>query len=200
MKREKRMRHDALQVVHALPARVVARQPGAVVWLTGLSGAGKSTLAYGAQRALRQTGRNAYVLDGDRLRSGLNRDLGFSLADRRENVRRVGEVAAMMAEAGSITLVALISPLRAGRDEARRLIPQAFHEVYVKASLAVCEARDPKGLYRRARMGEIAEFTGVSSPYEVPEAVELVVETERQSEEDAIRMVLRYIERCVLGC
>ncbi|WP_222105724.1 adenylyl-sulfate kinase [Paraburkholderia sp. BCC1885] len=168
---------------------------GAVFWLTGLSGAGKSTLAFGAERVLRAMGYQTYVLDGDRLRRGLNRDLGFSEADRMENMRRVGEVASLLADAGMVTIVALISPLREGREEARRLVSSnsPFHEVYVAADLATCEARDPKGLYRKAHAGELTAFTGISSPYEVPATPDLVIDTVVRPPRPAIDELVAYI-------
>jgi adenylyl-sulfate kinase len=152
---------------------------GCVVWLTGLSGSGKTTAALAlAARIEERAAQRCYVLDGDRLRGGLNSDLGFSPADRRENVRRAAEVAALMADAGLIVIVALISPYRADRDAARyRMRPVLFFEVHMDAPLEQCERRDPKGLYRRARGGEIAEFTGVSAPYEPPLAPDLRLDT-----------------------
>ena len=152
---------------------------GGVLWLTGLSGAGKSTVAMAVQRQLFSRGRHVVVLDGDNLRHGLNRDLGFSDADRTENIRRMAEVAKLMAANGSIVLVSAISPLQQQRDLARSIVGEDFREIYVKADLATCEARDPKGLYRRARAGEIANFTGISSPYEAPAGAELVLDTRR---------------------
>ena len=155
-------------------------QRGCVVWLTGLSGAGKSTVARAVEARLLDAGRLAYVLDGDNLRHGLNADLGFSPADRGENVRRAAEVAALLADAGVIVLAALISPYRADRTAARRAAgAHPFLEVFVDAPLAVCEERDPKGLYARARRGEIADFTGVSAPYEPPEDPDLVLASGR---------------------
>ncbi|NIF73586.1 adenylyl-sulfate kinase [Burkholderia sp. Ap-962] len=150
---------------------------GVVVWLTGLSGAGKTTLAEALAANLRRLGRFSVVLDGDRMRARLSRDLGFSEADRFENVRRIAEVAALVAEADGIAIVAAISPLAAMRDAARALVGERFREVYVSTSLAVCEARDPKGLYARARRGELPGFTGVAAPYEPPVAAELVIDT-----------------------
>lgn len=156
--------------------------PGAVVWLTGLSGAGKSTLAMELERRLFAGGYAAYVLDGDNLRHGLNADLGFDPDARRENVRRAGEVAALFADAGLICIVALISPYRDDRERARATTaPHPFYEVFVDAPLAVCEARDPKGLYRKARAHTIAGFTGIDAPYERPEAPDLVVRTDERS-------------------
>lgn len=152
------------------------RRRGGVIWLTGLSGAGKSTIADALQQRLREEGHLVYVLDGDTLRRGLNADLGFSAADRRENIRRVGEVAALFADAGFLTITALISPFRADRERARDAIgAERFLEVFVDVPLEVCEQRDPKGLYRRARAGELPEFTGISSPYEPPLAPALTL-------------------------
>ena len=151
---------------------------GATVWFTGLSGSGKSTLAVEVERLLVEAGRPAYLLDGDNLRHGLNGDLGFGAADRDENVRRVGEVARLFADAGVVALVPLISPYRAGRERARAVHEAAglrFVEVFVDTPLEVCESRDPKGLYAKARAGELRGFTGIDDPYEAPAAPELVV-------------------------
>ncbi|MCU1354344.1 MAG: cysNC 1 [Acidimicrobiales bacterium] len=160
----------------------VARQDrpslGATVWLTGLSGSGKSTVAVALERLLVAAGRPAYRLDGDNLRHGLNADLGFSAADRDENVRRAGEVARLLADAGVVALVPLISPYRAGRDRARATHDEAgvpFVEVFVDTPIELCEQRDPKGLYAKARAGEITGFTGIDDPYEAPAAPELVL-------------------------
>ncbi|MEI6246113.1 MAG: adenylyl-sulfate kinase, partial [Acidobacteriota bacterium] len=153
---------------------------GAVVWLTGLSGAGKSTLADGLERVLFDRGMHATVLDGDRVRFGLNADLGFSPEDRRENIRRIAEVAKLFAETGVIAITAFISPYAVDRQRARDAAAAAgipFIEVFVDADVSVCEARDAKGLYRKARAGEIADFTGVSAPYEAPASPELVIRT-----------------------
>ncbi|BAU91710.1 adenylyl-sulfate kinase [Methylorubrum populi] len=153
-------------------------QRPAIAWLTGLSGAGKSTIADAVDRALTEAGRKTVVLDGDDLRQGLSRDLGFTAADRVENIRRAGEAARLMADAGLVVIVSLISPFRAERAAARAIagdIP--FLEVFIDTPLAVCEARDPKGLYGRARAGQILNFTGISDPYEVPEAPDLTLET-----------------------
>ena len=152
---------------------------GATVWFTGLSGSGKSTVAAACERSLVEAGRPAYVLDGDNLRHGLNGDLGFSAADRAENVRRVGHVARLLADAGVVALVPLISPYRADRDLVRALHAEAdlaFVEVYVDTPIELCEQRDPKGLYAKARAGEISGFTGVDDPYEPPERPELVLQ------------------------
>ena len=171
---------------HGLPRETrwtAAGLHGATVWLTGLSGSGKSTIAGEVERQLVERGIATYSLDGDNLRHGLNGDLGFSAADRVENVRRVAEVARLFADAGIVTLVPVISPYRAGRDHARRLHHDAglaFLEVFVDAPLEVCEARDPKGLYARARAGEMKGFTGIDDPYEPPEHPDLVIATDRQ--------------------
>ncbi len=157
-------------------------QQGAVVWLTGLSGSGKSTIAMELEHRLVAAGRIAYVLDGDNVRHGLCEDLGFGADDRTENIRRVGHVAALFADAGVIVIAAFISPFRADRAAVRARIPTGrFFEVHVATPLALCEARDPKGLYERARAGEIARFTGIDSPYEAPEAPERVLDTAAMS-------------------
>lgn len=166
---------------------------GATVWLTGLSGSGKSTVAGELERQLVARGVATYSLDGDNLRHGLNGDLGFSAADRVENVRRVAEVARLFADAGVVALVPVISPYRAGRDQARSLHRDAglpFFEVFVDAPLDVCEARDPKGLYARARAGEMKGFTGIDDPYEPPEHPELVLSTDRQPAETLAGLVV----------
>ena len=168
---------------------------GGVLWFTGLSGAGKSTLAMEVERRLFQKGYQVFVLDGDNVRLGLNADLGFSPDDRSENIRRIGEVAALFGAAGFICITAFISPYRSDRDRARKAAQGAFHEIYVKAGLAICEKRDPKGLYRRARAGEIADFTGVSAPYEQPAAPELTIDTEAHGLEDCVAQALDFIDR-----
>lgn len=180
------------------PAR--ARQmghQGGVFWLTGLSGAGKSTLAMQIERELFARGYHAYVLDGDNIRNGLCSDLGFSADDRRENIRRVGEVAALMASSGMIVITAFISPFRADRLRARQASDGRFHEIFVKAGLPTCEARDPKGLYRKARAGLLPDFTGIDSPYEPPENADLVLDTEIANIDDCVGQALDYIERHV---
>jgi bifunctional enzyme CysN/CysC len=171
---------------------------GATVWLTGLSGSGKSTVAAALTRLLVGRGVATYTLDGDNLRHGLNGDLGFSAADRTENVRRVAEVARLVADAGVVAVVPLISPYRAGREHARRLHAAAglvFLEVFVDAPLDVCEARDPKGLYAKARAGEIRGFTGVDDPYEPPEHPDLVVAADRESPDDAATRIANRLDR-----
>jgi len=168
---------------------------GAVIWLTGLSGAGKSTLALRAERKLFDLGWRTFVIDGDNLRHGLSSDLAFSATDRAENIRRAGEVASLFASAGVVVLTALISPYGADRDKARAAAPGCFHEVYVHASLGVCESRDAKGLYQRARAGEIADFTGISAPYEVPQSPHLVIDTERADVDRCVDDLVAYIVR-----
>lgn len=167
-----------------------------VLWFTGLSGSGKSTVANVVSRKLFEAGKNTYVLDGDNVRHGLNKDLGFSDEDRTENIRRIGEVAKLFVDAGHIVSTAFISPFQADRDQVRGLLEDGeFMEVFVKASLAVCEERDPKGLYKKARSGEIPEFTGITSPYEEPAAPELVVDTENNSIEEAADLVIAELEK-----
>jgi len=171
------------------------RQRGVTVWLTGLSGSGKSTLAVAAERALVSRGRLAYVLDGDNVRHGLNKNLGFGPADRTENIRRIGEVAKLFCDAGLIVFTSFISPYRADRDAVRALMPPGdFVEVFVDASVETCEGRDVKGLYRRARAGEIPEFTGISAPYEAPLYPELVLDTNRQTVDESVGAILRHLE------
>ena len=167
----------------------------AILWLTGLSGAGKTTLAQELERQLFRKGMHVYVLDGDNIRHGLSADLGFAPEDRAENIRRVGEVAALFARAGVIVITAFISPYRADRDRVRAIAPDLFHEIHVKADLAECERRDPKGLYKKARAGQIADFTGISAPYEAPEKPELVVNTGTQSIEASLAALLDYVGR-----
>ena len=168
---------------------------GGVLWLTGLSGSGKTTLAFELEQRLFGRGCQVFVLDGDNVRRGLSGDLGFSPADRAENIRRIGEVAALFAETGIIVITAFISPYRHDRELARRAATGAFHEVYLEAGLAVCEGRDPKGLYARARRGEISDFTGVSAPYEAPERPELAIDTGTLSVEESLDVLLDYVDR-----
>jgi adenylylsulfate kinase len=170
-------------------------QRGCVVWLTGLSGSGKSTIARAVESALFERGKLPFVLDGDNLRHGLNSNLGFSEADRHENIRRTGEVAALFADAGIIVLSALISPFRADRERVRTTVGEArFLEIFVDTPLEVCERRDPKGLYQRARRGEIPEFTGISSPYEAPERPALTLRTERTGVEESAAEIVQLLE------
>ena len=170
-------------------------QKGAVIWFTGLSGSGKSTLAHAVQEWMFEQGHLTYVLDGDNVRHGLNKNLGFSPEDREENIRRIGEVAKLFVDSGVIAMTAFISPYREDRDKARDLVePGEFLEVFVKVPLDVAEERDPKGLYKKARAGEIKEFTGIDAPYEEPIDPELVVDTSEMDLErsrDAVIMKLR---------
>ena len=165
-----------------------------MLWFTGLSGSGKSTLATEVEKELYQRGVRTYVLDGDNIRHGLNRDLGFGKDDRKENIRRIGEVAKLFVDAGIVTLTAFISPYKEDRDMVRALFGQGeFIEIYVKCSIEECERRDPKGLYKKARRGEIRDFTGISAPYEEPVNPELVVETERETVEESVGRVLAFL-------
>ena len=170
---------------------------GATVWFTGLSGSGKSTVASAVAVLLTGRGALSYTLDGDNLRHGLNGDLGFTADDRTENVRRVGEVSRLFADAGVVALVPLISPYRAGRDHARSLHEAAglpFLEVFVDTPIEVCEQRDPKGLYKKARAGQIQNFTGVNAPYEAPEKPELEVHTDKQSAAECVAHIIDYLK------
>lgn len=167
----------------------------ATVWFTGLSGSGKSTLAITVERALVERGINAYVLDGDNVRHGLNSDLGFSPEDRTENIRRIGEVCALFNDAGLIVLTAFISPYRSDRDAVRARHPEGgFLEVFVDTPIEVCEARDVKGLYAKARAGEIPDFSGISAPYEPPERAELRIDTSGETLEESATSVLSLLE------
>jgi len=166
---------------------------GGVLWLTGLSASGKSSLAMALEQALMERGYSCYVLDGDNVRGGLNANLGFSPEDRSENIRRVSEVAALFADAGLICITAFISPYRADRARARLRCKQAFHEIYLAADLAACEARDPKGLYKKARAGELREFTGVSAPYESPERADCVIDTSVETLAASVEKLIGYV-------
>jgi len=168
---------------------------GCTVWLTGLSGSGKSTLANLLEKALWERGVRSFVLDGDNVRHGLNKDLGFSPADRTENIRRIGEVAKLFTEAGVLNVTAFISPYRADRDLVREIMEDGdFIEVLVDCDLDECEKRDPKGLYKKARAGEIPEFTGISAPYEAPEKPELTINTTNQSEAESLADLIGFLE------
>jgi adenylylsulfate kinase len=167
----------------------------AILWYTGLSGAGKSTLANKVEEKLFERGYNTYVLDGDNVRMGLNKGLGFDAEGRKENIRRIGEVAKLFVDAGIIVSTAFVSPYTADRDMVRALMPEGeFVEIYVAASLEVCETRDTKGLYKKARAGEIKNFTGISDPYEAPENAELIVDTGGQTLDESAEVVLNYLE------
>lgn len=168
---------------------------GCILWFTGLSACGKSTIANAVDRKLHDTGVHTFVLDGDNIRMGLNKNLGFSAEDRAENIRRIGEVAKLFAEAGVITATAFISPYLADRDKVRALMGQGgFIEVYVNASLETCEARDPKGLYKKARAGEIKSFTGISDPYEAPVNPELVLDSNGKGIDELSNEVIAYLK------
>lgn len=170
-------------------------QKGAVIWLTGLSGSGKSTIARCLEQELVLRGHHAYVLDGDNLRMGLNRDLSFSPDDRAENIRRVGAVAQLFADSGALVITAFISPYRADRAQARALVPDGrFVEVHVATSLEACEARDPKGLYQKARAGKLSDFTGISAPYEAPDAPELTLHTEGREPDACAAEILAWLD------
>lgn len=176
-------------------ARSLAQWP-MIIWLTGLSGAGKSTIANRLEQEIQAAGKRTYLLDGDNLRHGLNRDLGFTLDDRVENIRRVAEVAQIMVDAGLIVIAALISPLRSQREMARSLVPEGeFFEIFIDAPLDVCESRDPKGLYARARKGELRDFTGIDSPYEEPLNPELRIDTDKLTAKEAVSEILEYLSK-----
>ena len=171
------------------------RHKSVVVWFTGLSGSGKSTLAHSVEEELYVLGCRTYVLDGDNVRHGLSSNLTFSDDDRKENIRRIGEAAKLMMEAGVITMAAFISPFREDRNLVRKLLPRGcFIEVYCEASLEICESRDVKGLYKRARAGEIKNYTGIDSPYDVPDNPELVIDTEGESLEESVAKVMGFLK------
>ena len=177
------------------------KHKSALVWFTGLPGSGKSTISHELEYRLFQRRTNTYVLDGDNVRQGLCKDLGFSAEDRRENLRRVGEAAWLFLDAGILTVAAFASPYRADRFMVRRMFgPDDFIEVYLKCDLKVCEERDPKGLYKKARSGEIKNFTGVSDPYEPPENPEIVLDTDRLSIEESVSKIMDYLgEKGLIG-
>jgi len=167
-----------------------------VLWFTGLSGSGKSTMSHALEERLFNKGCRTFVLDGDNVRHGLNSHLGFSDKDRKENIRRIGEVSKLMMEAGFIIMTAFISPFREDRIEVRNLIPNGdFIEIYCKASLETCEARDVKGLYKRARAGEIKNYTGINSPYEVPENADLIIDTEQETIENSVSIIISFLKK-----
>lgn len=171
------------------------KHKSAVLWFTGLSGSGKSTVSAALEKELHELGIHTYRLDGDNVRHGLNKNLGFSPEDRKENIRRIGEVANLMVDAGLITLTAFISPYREDRDNVRALLGEdEFIEVYVKCSVDACEARDPKGLYKKARAGEINDFTGIHSPYEEPINPEITINTESQSLMESVQYIINYLK------
>ena len=170
-------------------------QQGVLVWLTGLPSSGKSTIAFTTEHALVAQGRLAYVLDGDNIRHGLNKNLGFSAEDRAENIRRIGEVGKLFADAGLVTLTSFVSPYRADRDAVRALMaPGEFIEVFIDTPIELCEERDPKGLYKKARAGQIPNFTGVSDPYEPPQQAELVLKTGELTPQEAALQIIALLE------
>ncbi|MFZ3053829.1 MAG: adenylyl-sulfate kinase [Sulfuricurvum sp.] len=171
-------------------------QKPCILWFTGLSGSGKSTIANALETRLNEIGKHTYLLDGDNVRHGLNKDLGFSDEDRVENIRRIGEVSRLFVDAGLIVISAFISPFRSDREIVRELVDEAeFIEVFIDTPIDVCEQRDPKGLYQKARKGEIAFFTGISSPYEAPQEPEIHLQTEEQGIQGCISMIIDYLEQ-----
>jgi len=175
---------------------LLLKQKGVVLWYTGLSGSGKSTIANEVAFKLHSIGKLSYVLDGDNIRHGLNKDLGFSPEDRKENIRRISEVANLFADAGLITMTAFISPYRVDRNFCRELVGEGrFIEIYTKASLDTCEKRDPKGMYKKARAGIIKDFTGINAPYEAPINPELVIDTDKKNVEESADLVLKKLEK-----
>ncbi|WP_203247745.1 adenylyl-sulfate kinase [Sporosarcina beigongshangi] len=168
----------------------------AILWFTGLSGSGKSTISVALETALFAQGLHTYRLDGDNVRYGLNNNLGFSPEDRTENIRRIGEVSKLMVDAGLFTLTAFISPYLADRDQVRKLVEvDEFIEIYVKASLETCEQRDPKGLYKKARLGEITGFTGIDAPYEEPTQAEIIIDSNELSIEASVEVIIAYLKK-----
>jgi adenylylsulfate kinase len=185
---------------HVTPAErgALLRQKGATLWFTGLSGSGKSTIAFTLEHALVQRGRLAYVLDGDNIRHGLNKNLGFSAADREENIRRIGEVARLFADCGVLTMTSFISPYRKDRDQVRAIHKEAslpFLEIHVATPIETCEQRDPKGLYKKARAGQLKGFTGIDDPYEAPLHPELTLDATTTSPQDAAAMLIAHLEK-----
>lgn len=171
-------------------------QKAVTYWITGLSGSGKSTIAYALEKELFTQGKLCYVLDGDNIRHGLNNNLGFSVDDRSENIRRIAEISKLMNEAGLIVISAFISPFNSDRAAARKIIgEESYIEVYLSTSIEVCEARDPKGLYKKARVGEIFQFTGISSPYEIPLTPSLIVDTSKHAVNESVLMILKTCSR-----
>jgi adenylylsulfate kinase len=174
------------------------KQKGCTIWFTGLSGSGKSTIAFTLEHALVQRGRLAYVLDGDNIRHGLNKNLGFSAQDREENIRRIGEVAKLFADAGVVTMTSFISPYRKDRDNVRALHVEGklpFIEVHCATPIETCEQRDPKGLYKKARAGQLKGFTGIDDPYEAPQKPEVTIDATHTSPQDAAVLLLQYLEK-----
>ena len=179
--------------VTPLERQKLLNQSPSTIWLTGLSGAGKTTLAFLLERQLLAKGRACYVLDGDNVRHGLSRDLGFSDLDRKENIRRIAEVARLMNDAGLIVITAFISPLRSDREMAQSIIGRAYSEIFVSTAIEVCESRDPKGLYQKARQGLVKDFTGVSAPYEMPTNPSLILDTAIRTKEDCVNEIMQFL-------
>ena len=195
LRRASNIHWQALEVDKAVRSALKHQTPK-IVWLTGLSASGKSTIANLVEKKLLAKGMHTYLLDGDNVRQGINKDLGFTEVDRVENIRRIGEISKLMLDAGLIVIASFISPFRAERRMVRALFDHAeFIEVHVDASLAICEARDPKGLYKKARQCGIQNFTGLDSPYEVPEKPELKIETETESAEEAATKIVEYLSK-----
>ena len=194
------MKHKNLVYHHATVTRERRNQlnqhKSVVLWFTGLSGSAKSTMSHALEERLFNKGCRTFVLDGDNVRHGLNSNIGFSNKDRKENIRRIAEVSKLMMEAGFIIMTAFISPFRKDRIAVRNLIPNGdFIEIYCKASLETCEARDVKGFYKRARAGEIKNYTGISSPYEVPENADLIIDTEQETIEDSVSIIFSFLKK-----
>ena len=192
LRRAQNVHWQAIDITREAHAQQKGQTPR-LLWFTGLSGSGKSTIANLVEKKLFALGRHSFLLDGDNVRHGLNKDLGFTDADRVENIRRIGEVARLMTDAGLIVLTAFISPFRAERDMVRAMLPAEFVEIFVDTPLAEAEARDVKGLYAKARSGEIANFTGISSPYEAPERPDIRIDTTRESPEAAAERIVEHI-------
>ncbi len=181
-------------IVKCSQRHVLNGHRSALLWFTGLSGSGKSTLAHAVEASLHELGVRSYVLDGDNIRCGLNKDLGLSHEDRKENVRRIAEVAKLMVDSGILVFAAFIAPFRESRDFVRRLMSGfPYYECYVKCSLDACETRDPKGLYKKARSGEIKDMTGISSPYEEPESPDLIINTDQLTLDQSVDMVINFL-------
>ncbi|MFO3701423.1 adenylyl-sulfate kinase [Staphylococcus felis] len=186
--------HDS--VVTKLERQQRHQHKSAIIWFTGLSGSGKSTISVALEKALFDRGIHTYRLDGDNIRHGLNQNLGFSPEDRKENIRRIGEVSKLMVDAGVLTVTAFISPYASDRENVRAIVEdKEFIEVYTRCSLEACEQRDPKGLYQKARKGEIPEFTGISAPYEAPKNPEIIIDTEFNSVETSVSQIINYLEQ-----
>jgi len=182
-------------IIRKQDRKTLSGHKSAILWFTGLSCAGKSTLAYEIEEELFKRGLRAYVLDGDNVRTGLNKDLGFSAEDRKENIRRIGEVAKLFVDAGLIVMAAFISPYEKDRESVRSIVEDdEFVEIYVKCSLEVCEQRDVKGFYKKARAGILKNFTGIDDPYEEPENPEIVVETDKMTVEKSVEKIMNYLE------